>query len=131
MTAGFGEEGGADFLEEVFGHIFGGRVVGHDEEAGGFDTLKGIDGILIVAVDEEAMVPVFVEPAFAEGFEFGEIDDPSDGVLGIAGHEEIGDVVMTMEVFAFPAVLEEAMTGAEFDAAHDDEVHGRWGSGGG
>ena len=69
------------------------------------------------------MVPIFVEPAFALGLEVGKIHDASHGILCVPGHEEVCNVIMTVKMFALAAVLEQAMSGAEFNSTHDGETH--------
>ncbi len=122
-SSGTGEEVRADFFEKVFRHVFGGWVVWQDEQAAGGDHLECIDGVCVRVADEKAVVPVFIDPAFAAGFEVGKIHDATDGVLGVAGDKKVADVVVAVEVLAFATVLIESVSGAELDPPHDGQSH--------
>lgn len=76
---------------------------------------------------EKAVIPVFVDPAFASGFEVGKIHDATNLVLGVARDKKIADVVMAVKVFALAAVLVESVSGAEFNPSHDSQGHGCFG----
>jgi len=122
-AAGAFEQNRTDFLEQILCHVFCSRVVRHDEQSTRLNHLQSADRVFVLVADEEAMVPVLVEPAFAFGFEVGKIHNPSDGILCISGYEEICHVVVTVKMFALAAVLEQAMPGAEFNPAHDCKTH--------
>ena len=72
---------------------------------------------------EEAVVPMFVDPAFASGFEVGEVHDATHGVLSVAGDEKVADVVVAVEVLAFASMLVESVSSAELDPSHDGQGH--------
>lgn len=72
---------------------------------------------------EEAVVPVFVDPAFASGFEVGEVHDATHGVLSVASDEKVADVVVAVEVLAFASMLVESVSSAELDPSHDGQGH--------
>lgn len=69
------------------------------------------------------MIPVFVEPTFAELLKLGEIDNSPHGVLLISFDEEIGYVVVAVKILALAAVLIESMPRAKLDAAHNAKSH--------
>lgn len=118
-----------NFLEQVFRHVFGGWVVRHDEQPTRLDHSQGGDGVLILIANQEAVIPILVEPAFALGFQVGKIHDPPYGILRVACNEEVCDIVVSVEVLALATVLEQAMSGAELDSTHNTEAHNcvfRW-----
>lgn len=88
--------------------------------------MESLDRVLVLFVDQEAVIPILVEPAFALRFQVREVHDASDGILILTGNEEVCDVVVAVEMFAFSAVLVEAVACAEFDPAHDGKAHIRF-----
>ena len=69
------------------------------------------------------MVPVFIEPAFAFGLEIRKVHDTSYGILRFSGYEEVRNIIVSVEMFAFATMLEQSMACAEFDSTHDGETH--------
>lgn len=113
----------ANFFEQILGHVFRSWVVRHHKQSARFDHLQRGDGVLVLIADQEAMIPVFIQPAFAFGFEIGEVHDSAHGVLGFPSHEKVGDIIMPVKVLAFAAMLEQSVAGAEFDSAHNSKTH--------
>jgi len=60
-----------------------------------------------------------IEPSLATGFQVGKVHNSADGILRIPGYKKVGYVIVTVEVFAFSAMLVQTMARTEFDAAHD------------
>jgi hypothetical protein len=112
-----------NLFQEIFCHVFGSRVVRQDEQAAWFDHSQGLNCIFILFANKEAVVPMFIQPAFALGLQVCEVHDSPYGILPLPLDKEIGDVVMPMKVFAFAPMMKQPMASAKLDATHNGQTH--------
>ena len=58
------DQTGCDFIQQVSCHVLCGRVVRHQIDSIGFDLPHGINRIFVFVPENEAVIPVLIDPAF-------------------------------------------------------------------
>src|SRR5690606_20540980 len=87
------------------------------------DHADGSDAVGVRLAEDESVVPVLVDPAFEQVLQPGKINQAADTIHGGSADENVGDIIMPVEVSTLTFMTEQPVPGIEADPSHDGDIH--------
>ncbi len=103
--------------------FLGGRIVGHEKQSAWLYLAQGMDCVFVSLKDEKAVIPVFIDPAFAQFLQIRKVEHSPDRVLITTRNEEICNVVVAVKILALSAMLKKSMPRTKLNASHNGQAH--------